>query len=345
MASKGTDVQTFLEHHDAKDSAGEYEVSGQTPMSLLKHDEAKMYNILGMTPADVGATHAGMQFDFGELEAEFARVCVDYRSGLNKTTRSYALEFAVKIIYEVGPESRQVKKGQMDKRWKFRFAMPGKKFSCVYVASYKNNEPPIAQPRVDKNMLILTMKQASLLAQVTFGEAIKICYTDEQVLMSPLCGAIFSKRDIEEINRVCGRADNPDSVSSTLRMLSQSCQSGGHYLEHSDCTVAVVAAVCATRNMTDQKTRNQIITKTYKQYIGANKQFSMEMYEALCQFATGGVPADHSAKRLVEIFEQVNKPMSVFALHRATAQTAVTTRTDNVQMPGTSKGTGSKNVK
>lgn len=257
----------------------------------------------------------------------------DYGEMINKATRSYALEFAVKVIYEVGPASRQIKRGSTDKKWKFRFCSmkDGKKtFTTVYIAFFKTVEPPLAKPVVDKGALMLTMKQASLLAQSTFAGAIRLCLIDELVLMTPLCGAIFSKNNLDELADIIHGEAGEAKRGNTLVTLSQSCQSGGHYLEESNCAVAVVAAVCATRNMTDSKVRDQIITKTYKQYVAAGKPFDATMYENLCKFATGGVPAEHSAKRLVDRYETVQRNIPAYQSIRAAQQSVVRTVEGNV---------------
>lgn len=346
-----SDAQTFFEKFEvsAADQAV-FNSQGVTPEVLKKHEAGTEYHILGITPEEVGIRHAGIQFSFSELEAEFIKVVPDYGTAINRTTRSFALDFAVKVIYEVGPASRQVKKGNTDKRWRFRFCIQsgGKTtFTTVFVASFKTAEPPLAKPVESKGQIMLTMKQASLLAQTIFSKAIRLCIVDELILMTPLCGAIFSKNNLAEISEVLFGNSEVDAQGDTLVILSQSCQSGGHYLAESSCAVAVVAAVCATRNMTDPKTRDQIINKTYKQYVAAGKPFDSEIYNGLCKFATGGVPAEHSAKRLIEKYDSVQKAVPSFQMFRAVQQSGIKTVPSNISMTageGTSASAVSKNA-
>lgn len=333
-ANTNTTAQDFKEKLNLTPAEiTEYESTGMCPEHIKAHETGQEYQILGITPEEVGIRHAGVQFNFQELEAEFRKVVVDYGEPINKSTRSFALEFAVKVIYEIGPASRQVKKGASDKKWKFRFyAVEGSKrvFTTVYIASFKTVEPPLAKPVVDKGALMLTMKQASLLAQSTFANAIRLCIVDELALMTPLCGAIFSKNNLDELSEIIHGDIDDGKRADTLVTLSQSCQSGGHYLEESNCAVAVVAAVCATRNMTESKVRDQIITKTYKQYVAAGKPFDANMYENLCKYATGGVPAEHSAKRLVDRYEAVQRNIPAFQAIRAAQQSAIRTVEGNL---------------
>lgn len=338
MASNtNTTAEEFLKGHDLPaEGITELNATGMTIEQIRGHESGQEYFILGITAEEVGTRHAGVQFDFSDLEAEFKKVVTDYGDAVNKTTKSYALEFAVKVIYEVGPASRQVKKGTTDKKWKFRFLKregPNAVFTTVYIASFKNAVPPLAKPVVSQNTLLLTMKQASLLAQSTFADAIKLCITEDLVLMTPLCGAIFSKNNLEELSELIHPAADGDRRGLTLVTLSQSCQSGGHYLRESVCAVAVVAAVCATRNMTDSKVRDQIITKTYKQYVASGKPFDAGLYESLCKFATGGVPAEHSAKRLIDRYEAVQRSIPAYQVLRATQSSGISTVPENVQQP------------
>lgn len=333
-SSTNTTAEEFIKGHElSADEVTQLTATGMTVEQIRGHESGQEYFILGITAEEVGTRHAGVQFDFEDLEAEFKKVVTDYGESVNKTTKSYALEFAVKVIYEVGPASRQVKKGTTDKKWKFRFLKrEGVKatITTVYIASFKNATPPLAKPVVSQNTLLLTMKQASLLAQSTFADAIKLCITDDLVLMTPLCGAIFSKNNLEELSELIHPAAEGDKRGPTLVTLSQSCQSGGHYLRDSVCAVAVVAAVCATRNMTDSKVRDQIITKTYKQYVASGKPFDAGLYESLCKFATGGVPAEHSAKRLIDRYEAVQRSIPAYQILRATQASGIATVPDNV---------------
>jgi hypothetical protein len=56
-----------------------------------------------------------------ELKRQFKKHCPDYMDPLQINKALKAVEFCSKVIYEVGPESRKVKKGTGDKVWKFVF--------------------------------------------------------------------------------------------------------------------------------------------------------------------------------------------------------------------------------
>lgn len=337
-SSTNTTAEEFITAHKlTAQEVTEFNAVGITIDQIRGHETGHEYFILGITSEEVGNRHAGVQFDFQDLEAEFKKVVHDYGEPIGRETTSYALEFAVKVIYEVEPASRQVKKGTTDKKWKFRFVVKagGKNtLTTVYIASFKNAEPPLAKPTVVQNTLLLTMKQASLLAQSTFANAIQLCIIDELVLMTPLCGAIFSKNNVVELGELIHPTLDGDKRGATLVTLSQSCQSGGHYLNDSVCAVAVVAAVCATRNMTDAKVRDQIITKTYKQYVASGKPFDAALYESLCKYATGGVPAEHSARRLVDRYEAVQRSIPSYQALRAIQTSGIKTVPENVSVYG-----------
>lgn len=133
-----------------------YEVSGAKPESLFAHGIAKEFTITGITPQDFINTHTGLDFDIDDLRANFKKHCTDYQESLALDQKSYAVEFCSKIIYEIGPESRKVRKGTGDKIWKFIF--PVKKQNTtehhtVFVATYKQENAVYTLDNKDKSMI------------------------------------------------------------------------------------------------------------------------------------------------------------------------------------------------
>lgn len=314
-----------------------FDISGVEPENIKNHFKSSDYVMLGITPKEVSALFGGVPFDFLDLEAQFQSACGDYKTVLGWTTKSYALDFACRVAYSIGPESRQVKKPGSDRRWKFRFCTVDKdgllSVNVVFVCTFKNTELPNVQPKFEHNKLVLTLKQASLLALTTLAQIIPLCVENESLIMTPLAGAIFSKSDITKIaEEIFGKA-KPDNtnISDVLKGILQSCQSGGQYLAHSKCHIAVVAALCATRNMKDKKLRMSIIGKTYKQYVSAGKVFEKPRFAVYCKYATGGIPAEFSPDKLIDYYESVsgvNYKMQV-DLAKTTFTSASTSKSGN----------------
>lgn len=73
--------------------------------------------MLGIKAAEFLEKHTGMEFNLAELRKIFKTHCDDYMEDLQRDQRvpSKAVEFCSKVIYEVGLDSRKVKKGTGDK--------------------------------------------------------------------------------------------------------------------------------------------------------------------------------------------------------------------------------------
>lgn len=178
-------------------------ITGTRPKDLLNHMAAKIYVILGMTPTEFKEIHGGDVFDFLALCELFKKYCKDFGEDLKVDTISKAVQFCSLILYTVGPESRTVKKNMSHKVWEFRFPYNiNKAFECkcVFVSTYKNANVAY-KPEETTNGLTLSIKHASLLAMVTMGKITDIVSrgADPVYMLTPLCGAIFSRLDILEI--------------------------------------------------------------------------------------------------------------------------------------------------
>lgn len=314
VASEALDL---LKLGNGPEEVTNYDVAGKSPKSLQNLSAGGDYLMLGITPKELSELYGGTQFDFEALKIEFAKICLDFNKDLGQTAKSKSLEFASLIAYKVGPETRTVKKPGTDKRWSFRFvdaeptsSSAKSKISTkvVFVSTFKNVEAPKTAPIVENNQLILTIKQASLLSLFVLEKAVDICYKNgSSIIMTPLAGAIFAKSDIVEITKVSlGSEDvEPKDVVGVINSIIQSCQSGGQYLTHSKAHIAVVASICATKNMKDLALRKSIVTKTFKQYASRNKVFDFEKFQIFGQYATGGIPAEFAAERLISSYDEL----------------------------------------
>lgn len=135
-----------------------------TPDGLINTALAQRYVMLTYVPSDFAQDLGGSGFVFSDLEKEFKKVCRDYTVYESYDTGSFALGFATKMIYEIGPASRQVKAPNQDKCWSFDFyekeGEDDLHVSSITVSTFKNNPPSVQQPTVKNNILTITMKQA-----------------------------------------------------------------------------------------------------------------------------------------------------------------------------------------
>ncbi|AIA24561.1 nucleoprotein [Orthophasmavirus kigluaikense] len=172
----------------------------------------------------------------------------------------------------------------------------------VIVKTYKNTIAPQSEPTVKNGVLVLTIKQASFLALYKFKEFVKVCVARDTTILTPLCGAIFSRDDIDlmladpEIKAVI------TDKTELLVALNLSAQNGGQFVEGSRTDIAGVCAIMGTVNV-EKKLRMQIISKTAKQFLAKDRPMDKGLFHAVGKYAAGGLPAEWQAEILVQELE------------------------------------------
>ncbi|CAH0703282.1 unnamed protein product [Spodoptera exigua] len=144
--------------------------------------------------------------------------------------------------------------------------------------------------------------------------AIHYVYSKKQlIMMTPLCGAIFSRDCVTPISEKLHI-----TLERVIAIINTSTCSGGQYLNDSDIACAIVAAICATKRVTNKGARDMIITKIVKQYAAKHKQFIPEHFSTFSEYALGGVPPGMDAESLIEN----NSNIQIAAINRRIAATA-----------------------
>lgn len=170
----------------------------------------------------------------------------------------------LKSDFTVGPESRSVKRKMADKTWVFKFPYNVDNVLDVkvaYVCTFKNEDAIYDQSENDDRKIVLSVRRASLLALCTMNRITDLCMAlvPPVAMLTPLCGAIFSRHDIPVMARGLQVTE-----ADLIKILNSSCQSGGQYLEQSTLTVAALASIVATQKLGAKgkaDERSQIITK------------------------------------------------------------------------------------
>lgn len=225
------------------------DVRGLTPNEILGHAKAREYTLLGITPSQFMMEHGGDLFDYELLKKNFKLICRDFDQDLTMDEKSRAVQFCSKMIYTVGPESRSVKQKMGDKTWIFKFPYEEADNLIVkvaFVCTFKNEGAKYDLGLNTEHRMVLSVRHASLLAIETMNRITDICVScsPPTVMLTPLCGAIFSRNDIHKMVEEL-KMDAKDVV----RMLNTSCQSGGHYLRESQLSVAALASIVATAKL------------------------------------------------------------------------------------------------
>lgn len=258
-----------------------------SPAEHNQHIIAGDYIVQPITGKDLAELNNMNPFDFDDLWKDFLKMCPDAKKiRINKP--SFAMGFAAQVLFILGPESRTVKKPGQDKSWRLRFCVLSQdtekvKIFMMVISTYKNGEPPRDAYKMVGNRMCVSVKQASLLALRSLERVYHDCHKVGQTILTPFAAAVFAKRDIDKLATVLNM--QPGDV---IIQINNSCQSGGHHLTTSDADFALAACCAATKNLRDEKLRNDILRKTAKQYNVVQKIVDRERFAKICAFATGG---------------------------------------------------------
>lgn len=249
--------------------------------------------------------------------------------------------FCSKIIYLVGPTSRSVNQNTGDKTWAFKF--PYNKEGVVevkvaYVCTFKAKDAKYDMKKRGGDSIVLSVRHNSLLAMLTMNRITDICCSlpEPIIMLTPLCGAIFSKLDISKMQEVMRM-----KISDLVKILNTSCQSGGHYLADSDLSVAAVASIVATNNLAikgKNDERAQIITKTIKQYLNVHKSYNENTFMVIAEYATGGISSNLEPNKLIKLYKDVKEGKSIgmgaLGALNASRRTAMKANKDDILRKG-----------
>lgn len=276
-----------------------FNLAGTVPNDLKTRAVDMNVVLVGITREEFTALHTGAQFDFGKLEEVFKQVVEDYLEPYVEDKASKSLQFCSIVAFTIGPNSRNAKKAGREAMWKMMVLNKDTGlFNCIIVSTFKGAAPKDAQPKLDAGKLVLTIKQASLLAVRILNQLVPHCVMQEQYLLTPLAGSVFCKDDLKDLAN-----DLNWDLADLIQSINASCQSGGFYLPGANATIACVAAIVATRNAED-KLANAIITKTVKQYNNHHFEINFDDFAHFARVATGGIPVGCTPKELKEKFEK-----------------------------------------
>lgn len=305
----------------------DFSVPGAKPNDLINHLLARQYTITGITASDFVKQHGGQAIDLPELQKQFKLHCLDYMEEIGDAP-SRALSFCSKIIYEIGPDSRKVRKGSGDKTWKFVFINKNVNHA-VFVSTYKEDANEF-QVTHKPTHLTLTLKQAALIAHETFARVVTAAALADgkQILLTPLAGACFSRDDVPLIAN-----ELEESLTDVLNKINQSTQSGGQLLKYGDVDFAICASISATRNLKDESVKKSIVTKTIKQYIACKKMPNKQRISIIAKYATGGIPAEYAYDEILKLYDQSQILPSAIKIRQAITHS---TLESEVMAPGKS---------
>ncbi|KAH8419559.1 hypothetical protein KR222_006050, partial [Zaprionus bogoriensis] len=211
-------------------------------------------------------------FDFDELCETFTKVCPDFRH--TQAEKLQSLDFANKVLFELGPQMRGIKKSGTNQMWRLLFAGG----DSVLIYSYTFKGPMNVRPRLQDKKLFLTLKQAGLLAANKLCSMLPLQHNPHnKVLLTPLARAVFPPPNIPKIAfALSSLLRRTVDTSEVLKAVISSCQTDGFHLPHSQCHIALVSIEVT---VVDATQRNKLRSKTQRRYAKYGKSCDTAQYK------------------------------------------------------------------
>lgn len=288
------------------------EVSSLASVEEIVRDIASFFDFL--TPQLVmkdGAnalTTLNSANDFHKLKEDFSKICCDYNECFEEGKKSKALEFFAKIIYHVGPESRKYRMQKGKHVWKFHFPNENQLETKTAFVTNTEKEGIYYEPLNNFDTIVLTLKQAGLLAVDKFCQLTDFSLTQSppKYLFTPLAGSVFTKHDIDDIAE-----ELKITRQQVLKAVNCSCQDGGEYLEASEMCIAAVASIPGLKKLKNDKARGVILRRLLKRYIAMKKEWNFEKFKIYASNAFWFKVPD--PETLIAMFEEARRKRSVYS--------------------------------
>ncbi|XP_037721845.1 uncharacterized protein LOC119554841 [Drosophila subpulchrella] len=235
----------------------------------------------------MAASKSKFVFDFEKLKQTFGDICPDFMEEPSYEEATVSRRFAQQVIFTFSKEAAAAKSQKKDVSWSMRLDVVNAKGTAirseVKIQTHWIRDPPQNQPFVMRGLLLLSFKQASLLAVEKYCQLVPHQVKRGEVVLTPLAGAVFSKFEMPKLAEALG-----EPLEEVVVAVISSCQTDGYYLEHSRCHIALVALI---KTVSDLKMRASIVKKTIKMYKLHGKEFDMEKFKVWSTFLRKSAPA------------------------------------------------------
>ncbi|KAI8036796.1 uncharacterized protein LOC128260053 [Drosophila gunungcola] len=226
-------------------------------------------------------------FDFEKLKQTFGELCPDFKEEPDYERATVSRRFAQEVIFTYSKEAAAAKSKKKDVSWSMRLDVENESGTTirseVKIQTHWVREPPQNQPFVMRGLLLLSFKQASLLAVEKYCQLVPHQVKRGELVLTPLAGAVFSKFEMPQLAKALG-----EPLDEVVVAVISSCQTDGYYLEHSRCHIALVALI---KTVSDLKMRASIVKKTIKMYKLHGKDFDMDKFKVWSTFLRKSAPA------------------------------------------------------
>ncbi|TDG51230.1 hypothetical protein AWZ03_002317 [Drosophila navojoa] len=240
-------------------------------------------------------------FDFQKLTKTFTEICPDFSAEPSYANATVSRRFAEQVIFEYSKEAKKAKAKNVDEIQRMSLQTKSAQGylikNRVTIVLHTRNPAPPRQPSLVDGNLELTFKQASLLAVAKYCQLVPHLVQRNEVVLTPLAGAVFAKEDLQQLARVLN-----EPLAELVMAVISSCQTDGYYLEHSRCEIALAALI---KTVSDLKMRASLVKKTIKMYKLYGKEFDMRKFQICIRFLKSDSNSKHSSNDIEQIFSSV----------------------------------------
>lgn len=240
-------------------------------------------------------------FDFQKLVKTFTEICPDFCAEPNYANATVSRRFAEQVIFEYSKEAKEAKAKNLDEIQRMSLQTKSAQGNLiknrVTIVLHTRNPASPQQPSLVDGNLELTFKQASLLAVAKYCQLVPYLVQRNEIVLTPLAGAVFAKEDMPPLARVLN-----EPLDKLVMAIISSCQTDGYYLEHSRCEIALAALI---KTVSDLKMRASLVKKTIKMYKLYGKEFDMRRFQICIRFMKSDSNSKRSNNDIEQIFSSV----------------------------------------
>ncbi|KAH8286898.1 hypothetical protein KR018_007715 [Drosophila ironensis] len=240
-------------------------------------------------------------FNFESLKKTFAALCPDFREEPSYEEATISRRFAEMVIFTYSKEAKAAKAQHRDVSWTMQLKVTNDKGAAVKsevkVQTHFVREPPQHQPFILRGHLLLSFKQASLLAVEKYCQLVPHQVRRGEIILTPLAGALFNKENLPSLAKAV-----QEPLADVVVAVIASCQTDGFYLEHSRCHIALLALI---RTVADLKMRASLVKKTIKMYNLQGKQLQLDKLQEWSRFLREAEPRLRPQKSQDDEFDKL----------------------------------------
>ncbi|XP_017002197.3 uncharacterized protein [Drosophila takahashii] len=147
-------------------------------------------------------------FDFEKLKQTFIELCPDFKEEPSYEEATVSRRFAQQVIFSFSKEAAAAKSQKKDVSWSMRLDVVNTKGAAIRseikIETHWIQDLRRISPSSCGASLLLSFKQASLLAVEKYCQLVPHQVKRGEVVLTPLAGAVFSKFEIPKLAEALG---------------------------------------------------------------------------------------------------------------------------------------------